>query len=943
MRKLSTFVIIAFALIAVGASSYAQVSTATVLFLRIAAGARAAGMGETYVAISDDATATHWNPAGLGQYPLSPKWFNTEIPDDLKPLRRATLFEGEGSIEDFQNFDIWALSAQGLIKFDGEDWVKEDRISTQRDQTIETILRRYTGRVGAAEEQKIPELATRVAGINNAYPREIIDSLRDGVMAGLDEKYSNRDEFDSIFVRLDRAYNECHIDWHRFEIAKKNARKALRDSVLSETEADRTLFDFEKAISRFLPRELTIPFEINFEGKLNDITSNDDYLWIASDSGLYRYNGKSWQWFGLPDGLPTAKINKIDIYRNKVFLATDTGLVVYESGAFTYYGPEEGLPREPVTMAIGAAKDRIWAVVGNDLYLFDGIKWNNYFEAEVGSGTDIDEIYNRMKIYNTDREKEAFIEKFMQLNPEDSTERAAADTAGAETDKAIEKVTRVVDSLGVISAIDLIERYSTSESDTALSAEESVSGIVPEGQARTVKVPFVGGFEFEVLDMEVDQYDNLWIGTRYGLLKFMGRKWSRYGYRDFTPDEDIAIFDLALTRVRGDSTRAERLVRNIRNVNRLDSDTIKADQTVMVYANPAGSAINDIQRDGAKLIFATSSGTIVFDGIWQRYKERNLGKRNTVTVKEKNNNVWFVTRDDIEIIARTKSEITGMHVQLVPELADDIYYEFLGYVQNVEGWGTIGGNITFLSYGKVIRTNTQGQELGDFSPFELAFTLSYGTQLTPKLSGGISAKIIYSHLSTLGAGYELGKGTATGLAIDLGLLYNISNRLTLGMALTNLGPEISYIDVSQSDPLPRNLAIGLAWKVIKSSYNQVTFAIDANKSLADREQTILEDFRDVIASPQTELKGILFNPFSLGNWSKEFRNVIVNTGIEYKYGQFIAFRAGYIHDEIGDVKTPTLGVGLAISMFNFDLAYIPTSDENPGVSNTMKISISADW
>jgi len=44
----------------------ASVSQATLLFLKIAPGARPAGMGEAFVAISDDATATWWNPAGLG-------------------------------------------------------------------------------------------------------------------------------------------------------------------------------------------------------------------------------------------------------------------------------------------------------------------------------------------------------------------------------------------------------------------------------------------------------------------------------------------------------------------------------------------------------------------------------------------------------------------------------------------------------------------------------------------------------------------------------------------------------------------------------------------------------------------------------------------------------------------------------------------------------------
>ena len=58
----------------------ADVSRSGVLFLRIAAGGRAAGMGEAFVAISDDATATHWNPAGLGVYPLTSTWLEYPLP-----------------------------------------------------------------------------------------------------------------------------------------------------------------------------------------------------------------------------------------------------------------------------------------------------------------------------------------------------------------------------------------------------------------------------------------------------------------------------------------------------------------------------------------------------------------------------------------------------------------------------------------------------------------------------------------------------------------------------------------------------------------------------------------------------------------------------------------------------------------------------------------------
>ena len=67
-------------LAAVAPDVRADISNTAVLFLRIAPGSRPAGMGEAYVAIADDATATHWNPAGLGSYPLISTWLDAGLP-----------------------------------------------------------------------------------------------------------------------------------------------------------------------------------------------------------------------------------------------------------------------------------------------------------------------------------------------------------------------------------------------------------------------------------------------------------------------------------------------------------------------------------------------------------------------------------------------------------------------------------------------------------------------------------------------------------------------------------------------------------------------------------------------------------------------------------------------------------------------------------------------
>lgn len=940
MRRLLSVLIFVLAVAAFGTNSYAQVSSAAVLFLRIAAGARAAGMGEAYVAVADDATATHWNPAGLGRYPLSTKWLEVKIPEHLRPLKGIALFRGEGPEMDYQKFDIWAISSEGLVRCKKDQWVQNDTISTKANQTVESILRQYTGLVGVSGEERIPGLIDKVGLVNNAYPIERIDSLEIMVMGAISEEYKSKEYLQNAFSALKEAYNLCLIDWGKVEKAFSLSYKGVKDSVLNEIEADKILFAVEKARLKYLPGEIAIPFDVNFEGELSDIAASNKFLWVASTSGIYRYNGENWQHFGIETGLPTNNFKSIQVFKKKVFFGSDSGLVLYESGAFTHYGSEHGLPELLVSAIAIESDDKAWVVVDDDLYQFDGSAWRNYVEYTDTLDQPGETIYQHMKIYDTPDEKAQYLSKYKALNPSADDVLVAGDTVeSADSITVLGNAENLIDSVGVLTALQLMQDSTFEVKFHDPPQLPHTPGSTPR---KALKIPFTGGLKFKVLDMEVDQFGGLWIGTEYGLLKFTGRKWRRYGYRDYAVETDITAFDLALSKVRGDTARAERLARNIETVNDLESDIISAGRTIKMYTNPAGGRINDIQSGSNKVIFATAGGTICFDGIWSRYNARNLGQRNTLAVVEKSNNAWFLTRDKIEVSAGARKEITGMHVNWLPELADDIYYEFLGYVRNVEGWGTVGANITFLSYGKIIRTNEVGIVEGEFSAFDFAFTLSFGTPLTTNLSGGISAKIIYSHLSTLGAGREKGSGTSTGLALDLGLLYEIDPRLTLGLAITNLGPQISYIDVSQADPLPRNLAIGIAWKMIQSSYNEVLFTVEANKSLTERDKTILEDFRDIVANPQTELRGFIFNPFTVGNLAREFKNVIINGGIEYKYGSFISFRGGYIHDEMGSVKTPTLGVGLAYSLFKFDFAYIPSSEDVP-LANTMRFSLSVGW
>ena len=60
-------IIITLLMTIISTSAFSRPSEAGVIFLNISPGARPTGMGDSFVAISDDATASWWNPAGLGR------------------------------------------------------------------------------------------------------------------------------------------------------------------------------------------------------------------------------------------------------------------------------------------------------------------------------------------------------------------------------------------------------------------------------------------------------------------------------------------------------------------------------------------------------------------------------------------------------------------------------------------------------------------------------------------------------------------------------------------------------------------------------------------------------------------------------------------------------------------------------------------------------------
>ena len=270
---------------------------------------------------------------------------------------------------------------------------------------------------------------------------------------------------------------------------------------------------------------------------------------------------------------------------------------------------------------------------------------------------------------------------------------------------------------------------------------------------------------------------------------------------------------------------------------------------------------------------------------------------------------------------RSKRNFQFMHMNWLPSLVDDMYYEYFGYSDYAEGWGNFALNVVYFDMGTQYRTLEHSPDIiGTFRSFDICVTGSYGATITDNFSLGLSLKGIYSKLSDQGQGAEQGKGIGTSFAFDIGSMWKTPIKgLTLSSVIHNIGPKISYIDVSQADPLPLNWVFGLAYIPVDSDFNRLTFVMDIYKPLVTRDVSPLE---------------ALYHAWY--DEDDEFEQVDFKIGTEYLYNNFMALRAGYTYDRDGDLKSPTFGVGVIFDRLNVDIAYYAAND-NP-MQDSMRFS-----
>jgi len=250
--------------------------------------------------------------------------------------------------------------------------------------------------------------------------------------------------------------------------------------------------------------------------------------------------------------------------------------------------------------------------------------------------------------------------------------------------------------------------------------------------------------------------------------------------------------------------------------------------------------------------------------------------------------------------AADQGEDHGLHFMYSPlaeGLAEDVSINWIGYGQYVEGWGMLGGSFTYLDQGEQQQVFEEGTEGTTFGSYQFAVNVGYGVKMTERLGLGLGVKYLRDELAPAEVTKDRGAGVGQSWGIDLGLHYKASDKLSLGLAATNLGPDITFIDAEQSDPMPRIFRAGLAYEAFSSATSAITLIYDYLDYFVEGDATKVHGF-----------------------------------GAEWGYNNILFLRAGYKLDDEGDIKDYTAGAGFDLEKWigrpmTFGYATVPQAED----------------
>lgn len=306
----------------------------------------------------------------------------------------------------------------------------------------------------------------------------------------------------------------------------------------------------------------------------------------------------------------------------------------------------------------------------------------------------------------------------------------------------------------------------------------------------------------------------------------------------------------------------------------------------------------------------------------------------------------------------------GVGVSYTPwlkKIVDDIYflcgsgYYKLGSANNQ----AISASIRYFSIGDVEYNTMENTFKGEvFSPYEMAFDVSYSRKLTETYSMAVTMRYIradYSGSGDDGSADDVFAADIAGYNESYISIGQSESRLGLGFNISNIGGKISNNGGLSSNFIPTNLRLGGSLEYFIDDVNSLSISLDLNKLLVptppmlkdgekvedDSYQNRMRKYRDT-----NSISGI-FKSFGTedGGFSEKLKEIAIAVGAEYDYNDMFKMRAGYFHENKmkGNRRYFTFGAGFKWESLQLDAAYLLSSVSQNPLDQTLRISLAYNF
>ncbi|MEJ2618380.1 MAG: hypothetical protein P8Z35_25720 [Ignavibacteriaceae bacterium] len=282
------------------------------------------------------------------------------------------------------------------------------------------------------------------------------------------------------------------------------------------------------------------------------------------------------------------------------------------------------------------------------------------------------------------------------------------------------------------------------------------------------------------------------------------------------------------------------------------------------------------------------------------------------------NDIYSSYYNPAGLVFSKRMTISGSFVKPYPFFGN-IANSFIGVSFKIDNSNAVALSSDLFWLGEQQRTLSDSPEpfgiLENLLSWELK--LSYGILLNKNISAGVSLGILQTNLSNKRVGYEQGKGTATTVLFDAGILLkdilrestvqinydkkdyspflnwltdigeeNKSKGISLGLDASNLGPDISFVDAEQKDPPPSKITFGMSYIPLSSFPVNILIGTDFEERLNEN------NFIDYI-----------------------------HFGGEVRIFKVLAVRGGYFYGTSDNLLSyPTYGFGICIKYISINVA-----------------------